>query len=947
MEDNNTKHNVLIVDDRPDGLLAMEMILSDMELTLIKAGSGKEALEIVNEYDIALIILDVRMPDIDGIETASLIKEREISKYTPIIFITGYEGEGNSVLKGYKAGAADFLVKPIDPDILKSKVCFFLELHTNRRRLEELSFRLQQSEERYKRVIENAGDAMFIADLETGTIIDTNNKAEELIGMTREEIIGLNMKQLHPPDESGLYSGIFNMHVKDQHSTIEDLYVRHKDGRNIPVDIRTSVIKMNDKKIMAGFLRDITARKKMEEELIRKTESLDEAQRIANIGNWDWDIEKNELRWSDQIYRIFGLEPQEFGATYESFLSMIPLGDRERVIDSVNLSLKKNAPFNLEHRVKGPNGLERFVRERGRVYFNDHGKPSRMVGTVQDITDMKKSESELRKLTMVIEASANIIFITDQTGKIEYINNRFQEITGYGKEEIIGKTPQMLSSGETTSHEYSKLWETILSKRTWRGVFRNKKKDGAFYWANTIISPVLDSRGEIVHFLAIQEDITEKKKSQEKLWYLSNYDPVTGLLNRMRFIELFNEWLSYNEPFNSTGALLHVDIDGFKYINDTYGHISGDEFLRRIGGSIHDNVRALEKHRTSNDEHLLGRIGENEFMLFLPFYEKDEALTAADEIRKGIEEFHYTEKDIRATASIGIALYPAHGATSTELLRATDAAVLRAKKFGHNRSHLYRFEDRDLKNIHSKVKEKELILKALQEGRFEPWFQPILHISENKIRHYEALARLRGEEGEIITPGGFIGAAEMFGLIGAIDRIITTKTMELQAEMQRQGKSISFSMNLSGKVMGDEELLDFLQSKITETGANPRHLIFEITETAAIYDLDRAVRFIEALKEMGCLFSLDDFGVGFTSFVYLREMKVDYIKIDGSFVSKVNVSPQDQLVVRAITGVARGMGIATVAEFVENVDILKFLKLIEVDYAQGYLIGKPLPDLLE
>jgi len=235
------------------------------------------------------------------------------------------------------------------------------------------------------------------------------------------------------------------------------------------------------------------------------------------------------------------------------------------------------------------------------------------------------------------------------------------------------------------------------------------------------------------------------------------------------------------------------------------------------------------------------------------------------------------------------------------------------------------------------------VQKALAEDRFLPFFQPILDLHTNTVHHYEALARMRDDDGSILSPAAFIDIAERTGLIGAIDTAISTKTMERQI---KEGGDISFSMNISGKDMGDEHFLSSLKSAIKATGAVPERLVFEITETAAIHDLESAKTFIESLKSMGCKFSLDDFGVGFTSFVYLRELPIDYIKIDGSFIRKLPESRNDQLFVKAITDVARGMGIKTIAEFVEDERIMEYLRTFGVDYAQGYFIGKPAEDIL-
>jgi EAL domain-containing protein (putative c-di-GMP-specific phosphodiesterase class I) len=277
------------------------------------------------------------------------------------------------------------------------------------------------------------------------------------------------------------------------------------------------------------------------------------------------------------------------------------------------------------------------------------------------------------------------------------------------------------------------------------------------------------------------------------------------------------------------------------------------------------------------------------------------------------------------------------------LLSHADAAVFRAKGLGKNRCHLFSTEDQDIQNVHSRLKQKERILKALEEDRFEPWFQPILDLSDRQIHHYEALARMRDEEGNIVLPGAFISIAEALGFIDAIDQRITAKTIVRQAELQRQGIDLSFAMNISGKNLGDEQLLEYLRHTIHESGATPAKLVFEITETAAIQDLRQAIMFINALKAMGCQFALDDFGVGFTSFVYLREMAVDFVKIDGAFIRRLHEHNSDQGIVKAITMIAGTMGIRTIAEFVEKDETLHLLEQFGVDYAQGFLIGKPEP----
>ena len=675
------------------------------------------------------------------------------------------------------------------------------------------------------------------------------------------------------------------------------------------------------------------------ERLIKSEASLANSQRIACVGNWDWDIVKNELYWSDEIYRIFGIDRHEFGATYEAFLNSVHQDDRDFVKKSVDEALYERKPYAIDHRIILPDGAERTVHEHAEVIFDDNGKSVRMSGTVQDITDHARLEFELKKLSSVVEQSANVIFITDTNGNIGYINPMFEQVTGWSKEEVIGKTPCILASGETTMEEYKILWDTILSGKTWRGIFKNKKKNGAPYWSNSVISPIMDKNGKITHFFTVQEDITEKVNAKKVVEHLESYDDLTNLLNRSRFMHVLSEWIYCNT--DKQGILLLVDIDGLKLVNDSYGHVIGDELIRRMAGLLQKN-----RSRISSDFFIAGRLGGDEFAVFLPYLSAKDGIDAAELIRKEAEVLRLTNLPVQITVSIGIVSFPEHGTTTKELFTKADAALFHAQESGRNRCRLYLPEDKYLENIHSKLNEKIKIQNAIRDGRFVPWFQPILCLKDGMVRHYEALARMIDEDGGILSPNVFIDTAERFGLIGTIDRIITEKVIKLQAEMRSKGRDISFGMNLSGKELGDEELLLFLKSRILETGADPSRLIFEITETAAVHDMDRAVKFINSLKSIGCKFSLDDFGVGFTSFVYLREMHVDYIKIDGFFIKRLHENTNDQIFVKAITDVARPMGIKTVAEFVEKEEVIELLKQYGVDYAQGYAIGKPSPDIV-
>ncbi|MDH4101319.1 MAG: EAL domain-containing protein, partial [Nitrospirota bacterium] len=545
--------------------------------------------------------------------------------------------------------------------------------------------------------------------------------------------------------------------------------------------------------------------------------------------------------------------------------------------------------------------------------------------------EMRKSaEQELKKFMAGIEHSVNVIIVTDTRGVIEYVNPVFERVTGWKREEALGRTPALLASGETPPDVYKNLWETILSGQTWRGMLRNRRRNGEIYWGEIVISPITDENGRIVQFLAVQEDVTEKRAVKEKVDYLAHHDELTGLANRATFMDLLKKSTDTLSRRGGNGVLLLIDIDDFGVINDAYGHTAGDEMLRGLSRNLKD----IFAQKMSDCENCaLARLGGDEFGIFIPGSTLDEGLEIARQIRQN------------STVSISAVAYPEHASSPDDMMAKADAALRSAKKIGRNVCHAYRPEDRLMENIHLRVSEKNRIEDALAHGRFTPWYQPILHLPDNKVSHYEVLARMIDEEGRVIYPNGFISTAEQMGLIANIDLFIMREAMKLQAKEKLEGRDISFGINISGKNLGNEELLDKVRNNISETGANPDRLVFEITETEAIRNMDNAIIFLNSLKDMGCRLALDDFGVGFTAFSYIKNMHVDYLKIDGSFIKNLHKNTDDQHIVRSIVAMAKGLGVRTVAEFVEDGEVLELLREYGVDYAQGYFIGRPSPEL--
>lgn len=435
-------------------------------------------------------------------------------------------------------------------------------------------------------------------------------------------------------------------------------------------------------------------------------------------------------------------------------------------------------------------------------------------------------------------------------------------------------------------------------------------------------------------------NITDEKRAQERVSFFAEHDALTALFNRRRFKEELERSLLYTKRYNRSGAILFIDIDQFKYVNDTLGHQAGDQYLIQVSNCLKKNLRESD---------VLARLGGDEFGVVLPESDAEHAMRVAQLILDKLNQtqLNYRGAMIQVSASIGIALFPQHGEISDELLARADTAMYIAKQNGRNRCHLYSDDDSDLQSMADTVHWDTEIRNALKEDRLQLYFQPVVDLRNNSILHYEVLLRMRDGDGNLVLPGAFLDTAERFGLIREIDTWVVRRTMEYLADWPYSIDSKPLAVNLSGRYFGSDVYLEMIKSALEQTVVDPRMLLFEVTETAAIENIASAQRFIRELKTLGCRFALDDFGVGFASFQYLKHLELDYVKVDGSFIRNLHEDRQDKAFVRAIYDMAEGLGIDVIAEFVENQQVVTELSKIGINLAQGFYLGKPASRPLE
>ena len=418
---------------------------------------------------------------------------------------------------------------------------------------------------------------------------------------------------------------------------------------------------------------------------------------------------------------------------------------------------------------------------------------------------------------------------------------------------------------------------------------------------------------------------------------LTRNDPLTGLLNKDEFLRNVAEYASSMRKDDHPLSIFFVNIDGLRYVNNTYGHPEGDNMLQHVANILRQSVRPTD---------IVARYGGDVFAVALIGIDSDHVAVKAKGMSSNVEQAKVMlgSREHSLTVTIGVALGYAHMGVDS-LVNNADLALLLAKEKGRNQIYFYRDEDEThRKEFGTLFNNLETLKQALQEHRFSMHYQPIVHLQSGGAHHYEALIRLRDEAGSMLPPDVFIKVAEKFGLATKIDCMVVTACIQKLAELARAGNPAGLAINLSGKSVGNAELLALIKRELSASGVDPARIVFEITETAAFHNLELVQQFVREVKQLGCRFALDDFGVGFSSFYYIKQLDIDYLKIDGSFIRNLRDSANDRVFVQAMVEISRVYGMKVIAEWVENTEITALLKDIGVDYGQGYLFGKPGPE---
>jgi diguanylate cyclase (GGDEF)-like protein/PAS domain S-box-containing protein len=592
------------------------------------------------------------------------------------------------------------------------------------------------------------------------------------------------------------------------------------------------------------------------------------------------------------------------------------------------------SPFRWEGRILRRSGLIRWLHIESQPTLLENGDIL-WDGIQYDVTDRRVAEDALRITASVFDNSQEAFIITDANNIIIDVNPAFGRITGYGRDEVLGRNPKFLSSGRQDPAFYAAMWDVLKEEKVWRGEIWNRRKNGEVYAELLSISAICDAAGNVQRHVGVFSDITYFKDHEAELSQVANFDALTGVPNRRLLADRLRQSIAHAQRSGKMMAICYIDLDGFKDVNDRHGHETGDRLLVDIAGRLQEVLRAGDT---------LARLGGDEFIvLFNDLAADTECYQVLDRIMLTIAAPMQMEgKEVAVSASIGVTFYPADNEDGDTLLRHADQAMYIAKQTGKNRYHIYdAIQDKRVRTMHES---RRRILQGLENGEFELYYQPKLELSSNKIVGVEALIRWNHPEHGLLQPADFLPAIESSDLECKLGRWVMGAALVQLHEWEKAGVSMEISINISARHLQSPDFVEELKRAL---GQYPKlehgRLQIEVLETAALEDTSQIFEVIKACRELGVSFALDDFGTGYSSLVYLRKLGADTLKIDQSFVQNMANNEGDHAIVQGVIALAKTFNRATVAEGMEDPKLVQQLSEMGCGFGQGYGIAYPMP----
>lgn len=816
---------------------------------------------------------------------------------------------------------------------------YFLMKRFFLRHLEQAAEReaqLATNSRRYQLLFDASPAPMWVYDTDTLQFLAVNEAALQLYGYSQAEWMQLSVMDLRPEEDRARFLALVRSLPSGLTASGVWTHICH-DGKRLRVDISSHGLTFDGRKARLVQGLDVTEQERVATALRESEQRWAMIIEANNDGVWEWNVLSGASKHSERLLAMLGYTPQEVADDINEWSSRIHPEDRERVWDDVHRHLRGETPlYQNEHRLRSKSGNYLWFLSRGKATdFDEQGLPIRMLGTLTDINAHKVVEASLRLAAGVFEQSHEGQFVLDDSLRIISINRAFSAITGYSGSEARGNTLDMLGDGNAQ-------WLAVLEEALiglaenghWEGEGEARRENGEIYPLWLSLSNIRNNRDEVTHFCGLIADISERRAADERIQFLSNYDALTQLPNRLLFHDRLQQLLAQAERRQQQLAVCLLNVDHFRTINDSLGHAMGDRLLQSL---------TLRLQTALRDEDTLSRLSGDEFIVALPDINdgSDAARIAEKILAVARAPMEFDGQEINCTASVGISLYPDDGLDADSIIRNADAALSHAKQSGRN---VFRFYAPEMNAHTSELLALESgMRRGLERREFELHFQPQVAAESGELLGVEALVRWRHPERGLIPPNMFIPLAEERGFIIELGDWILKEACRQSMSWRAMGLGrIPVAVNLSGVQFRDWQLPGKIAAALKETGLPPEDLELEITESV-LMDVDSASQMLGELRRMGVRLSIDDFGTGFSSLSYLRRFAIHKLKIDQSFIRDLQAVTDTDAIVRTIIQLARNLHLTVIAEGVETELQWNILRGLGCDEIQGYYFSRPLP----
>lgn len=677
----------------------------------------------------------------------------------------------------------------------------------------------------------------------------------------------------------------------------------------------------------------IVQRRRTLDRLAASEQKLQQAQQIARLASWEMDHPTQRLTWSDGILQIVETTPDRLSDSYEALRSSVHPDDFATVNRTFNNAIEQHKNYEVIYRLLTGNGNVKYVHERGETAYTETGEPSRTLGTLQDVTQQMQADAKLRQAAAVFKNTAEGVIITDLKGTILEVNRAFTRITGYDREDIVGQNPRVLKSGRYSRDFYREMWHSLINHGNWQGEIWNRRKNGSTYPELLTISTVTDDNGTRSGYVGVFSDITKVKESEAKLHHLAHHHPLTDLPNRLLLDVRLSQSLQHAQRNQTKLAVIFVDIDRFKHINDSMGHSIGDQILQEFA----ERLRPLFRNSDT-----VAHLGGDEFVVILEDIDAAHMIVPLlEKVRQATERpFQLVDWEAHITVSMGISFFPDDSDSAADLLRNADTAMYKVKADGGNSYCFYTQE------MTTAAMEYVLMDNALREAitkeQFRLVYQPQVDITSRKWVGMEVLLRWHHPVLNWVSPGAFIPIAEQTGAIREIGAWVLRQACIQGRKWLDDGLQFGrISVNVAGPQIQAGNLVTVVAQTLAETGLPPESLELEVTEGFIMQQPESQIQQLRAIRNMGVSIAIDDFGTGYSSLSYLKQLPIDKLKIDQSFVRDIPQNSDDMAIAEAVVALGKALNLEIIAEGVETEDQATFLQHKGCDQAQGYLYSKP------